>query len=683
MSKYQVKFYNLFQDIFINSNRNTSFVLEQFNFYKHRQEFFSNQIDSIRNKIDSILSVYNSENYKHFVFKNMYLFLKYIYNSDGFINYKNVKVINNSNVELVWSLKDFYYIGTDVKQKKHFFICKDTGKFLIEQFNIWLLEKYFSKKIDSSKLEQINVLKTVFNVIVSCISEFDKSFVFNWLNNINVQNVNYIVSIGKIIEKDGWHIIEKLQKHKNWIKQNQEWIELGMIDSFINQNIIKNDLFGNIVDDKHYFLPIDTKYFKDIEKEILDLFDTKTEIDGWIINGDNYLALHSILPEFKNKIKTIYIDPPYNSSSNFSSYNDRFKSNVWLCMMENRLSLSYDLLQNNGILFTSIASNLYLYNETHRLGVLLEQIMDKRIVDLVWKKRGNSGSHVMSDAVENHETIMCYGKKDAELFTNLMPEEKLKEYKYVDEKGVFKWQDLTINRYDRNQRPNFYYGVVYDFVDKKILFNKSEKDINPEREVVIYPYKKRGTVWCCNKSSLMLMDKLGIVKVIEEHGIYRIMVKKYLYNDNGMINGYPIRSFIENKDLMWHIGYNTKGAIELSSLLPNVSFDTVKPLNLIKTLLYISTYGNDIVLDFFAGSGTTAHALFDLNKEDKQKRRVILIEKEKHNFYNIIIPRIKKVLYATHWSQGKVNTNPRIKQNLGYTALIKYFELEMNNRQVN
>ncbi|MCX8158648.1 MAG: site-specific DNA-methyltransferase, partial [Candidatus Diapherotrites archaeon] len=109
---------------------------------------------------------------------------------------------------------------------------------------------------------------------------------------------------------------------------------------------------------------------------------------------------------------------------------------------------------------------------------------------------------------------------------------------------------------------------------------------------------------------------------------------------------------------------------ELKNLLPSVEFDTVKPVNLIKTLLYVSTDEGDIVLDFFAGSGTTAHAVLLLNKFDKKKRKFILIEMEDYCFYKIIIPRLKKLAYSLDWKNGA----PIGKE--GYSMFFKYYELE-------
>ncbi|MEM5777612.1 MAG: site-specific DNA-methyltransferase [Candidatus Aenigmatarchaeota archaeon] len=552
-----------------------------------------------------------------------------------------------------------------------YFINKNAKQFLKEQFDLWLYQYLtdINTEWTHERIEQIQILKKIAYKLIDFVSQFEDELVKIWNKPKFVRNSNYVITLDRIANKeDGLSIIEKLKTHKGWNEQVKEWIELGILgsepDALIENNQLKR---------QYQYLPIDTKYFKDLEIEILSLFDNlDEELDGWLIKSENYQALNTILPKFKGKVKAIYIDPPYNTGSDEFLYKDKYKHSSWLTMMENRLQLAREFLKEDGVIFVSIASNLGQYNEYHRLGLLLEEIMDKRIVDLIWKRRSGSGSYVISGATEVHEYIMCYGKEKADLFKNLLPREKIKEFNNRDEVGIFKWHDLVINQYTKDERPNLFYGVVYNFIEDYLDFEKSEKDINPDSEIIIYPSKSGKSVWTMTKKSMQEVYNRGVIKVIKDKkGNYKIKIKKYLFNKDELINGYPIKSILNDEDLPWEIGTTAHATKELNDLLPSVSFDTVKPVNLIKTLLYVSTLKNDIVLDFFAGSGTTAHAVMKLNKEDGGKRKFILIEMADY-FYSIILPRIKKLAYSIGW----INNNPVLNDSNGYSLFVKYYELE-------
>ncbi|MGC9101469.1 MAG: hypothetical protein ACP5HC_09625 [Caldisericum sp.] len=145
-----------------------------------------------------------------------------------------------------------------------------------------------------------------------------------------VFNSNYVITLDRIANKGGLEIIKKLPKHKGWKDQVKEWIELGIIDEK-PKRLIK----GDNLKEEYQFLPIDTKYFKDLEPEILSLFeDLDEELDGWLIKSENWQALNTILPRFRGKIKTIYIDPPYNTGSDDFLYQDSYQHSSWLTMMD-------------------------------------------------------------------------------------------------------------------------------------------------------------------------------------------------------------------------------------------------------------------------------------------------------------------------------------------------------------
>jgi len=175
------------------------------------------------------------------------------------------------------------------------------------------------------------------------------------------------------------NLVEKIFNHPNINEQIKEWQELGIVDeSFRVSDVFEEDLMGKRLSEKYKHLPIDTKYFKDLEFEILSQFDDlDNSLDGWLIKSENYQALNTILPKFKEKVQTIYIDPPYNTGSDGFIYNDKFQHSSWLTMMDNRLNLGKEIMNNEGVVFISIGDTLKTevrINSTSRLQSLCNYI---------------------------------------------------------------------------------------------------------------------------------------------------------------------------------------------------------------------------------------------------------------------------------------------------------------------
>ena len=584
-----------------------------------------------------------------------------------------LKSLKKNQVEITEDILENVFGVFEKQNEVDYFINKNAKEFLKEQFNLWIYQYLFSgeSKFTAKRIKQLQALRDIAFKIISFISQFEDELVRIWNKPKFVLNSNYVITLDKIAHKN-IGVIKKILKDRSFRKQVEEWKELGIVDGgFDKGKVLENN---NRLNKKYQYLPIDTKYFKNLEVEILSLFDNLDNIlDGWLIKSENYQALNTILPKFSDKVRTIYIDPPYNTGSDEFIYKDKFQHSSWLTMMENKLNLGKELLRDNGVIFINIGNNAYYYSETYKLGLLLENIFPKRFADLIWKRRGGTGSYVISDITEIHEYILCFGKENSCVFKNILGSKKLEKYTFEDKKGPFKWNDLVIHQYTKKQRPNLYYGIVYNFVKKELSFEKSEKDFNLRKETVIYPSKDGKSVFVMTKQSMKEVYERGIIQVIKEREEYKIKIKKYLYDNDGLIVGDVLKSIILENDLPFTIGGTAEATKELKNLFGYiVDFETAKPVNLIKLFVYLTTKpkeNKNIVLDFFAGSGTTAHAVMKLNKEDGGKRKFILVEMADY-FETIIIPRIKKVAYSFDWENGKPQNNN------GIGIFFKYYEFE-------
>ena len=252
-----------------------------------------------------------------------------------------------------------------------FFINKNAKAFLQEQFKLWSYQYFWegAKDWGADRVNQLQILKDIAFKIIDFISQFEDELVKIWNKPKFVKNSNYVITLDRIASE----IIGKIVKHKNFGEQVREWEELGIIQNakIKNQNdnsSLKIDLFEDTLQGKklkkeYEHLPIDTKYFKDLELEILSQFDDLGKsLDGWLIKSENYQALNTILPKFKEKVQTIYIDPPFNKEQDADYfYSVKYKDASWITLLENRLQLARDILKDTGSIFVRCDYNGNMY----------------------------------------------------------------------------------------------------------------------------------------------------------------------------------------------------------------------------------------------------------------------------------------------------------------------------------
>jgi adenine-specific DNA-methyltransferase len=367
-----------------------------------------------------------------------------------------------------------------------------------------------------------------------------------------------------------------------------------------------------------------------------------------IIHGDNLLALKSLLPQYEGKVNCIYIDPPYNTGNEGWVYNDNVndpkikkwlgevvgkeaedltRHDKWLCMMYPRLKLLHKLLAEDGVIFISIDDN-----EVAHLKVLMDEIFGPSnfVASQIWKKAAGNQNDAKYIAI-NHEYILCYSKRKEYLkFKALpLPPETIKAYKHTDKyyetRGKFQLRNLNDNSI--GDRPGLHYDI--ECPDGTIIEGKKK-----QWRCDIFKFQKR-----------LDEDRIVFEKINEE---WQVFYKVYLneekeelkYDEDGSImqRGKIPTSILEN------VGMSSDGSKDLKSVFNSKSpFDYPKPVNLISNLISISTNKNSIILDSFAGSGTTAHAVLNLNKKDGGNRKFILVEMEEYAD-SITAERVKRVI---------------------------------------
>ncbi len=386
----------------------------------------------------------------------------------------------------------------------------------------------------------------------------------------------------------------------------------------------------------------------------------KDKNTNYLIKGNNLIALHSLKKKFAKQVKCIYIDPPYNTGNDSFNYNDNFNHSSWLVFMKNRLEIAREFLSDDGVIFVQCDDNEQAY-----LKVLMDEIFGREnfvsCITHIVKPEGRMYGQV----AKTHEYILVYAKNINNLIFNEIEKEG-HAFSYVDEKGGFDLKNLengNFTVFNSSNRPNLRYSF---FVD--------EKTINSDGFMPVYTgYKDSLTeVMPKTKDSFEYVWRWGKEKASNE--IFDIVATK---NKNSILIFQKTRSSTTRaKSIFWDKSMITKkGTDEIKTLFNNGSvFDTPKPEALISRILEIATNENDLVLDFFAGSGTTCAVAH------KMKRRYIGIEQMDY-IETITKERLKKVIEG---EQGGISKKCGFKGGGSFVyAELKEVNLEIKKQITN
>ncbi len=373
-----------------------------------------------------------------------------------------------------------------------------------------------------------------------------------------------------------------------------------------------------------------------------------------IIHGDNLEALKALMPYYVGKVKCIYIDPPYNTGNENWVYNDKVNSpkikkwfgkvvgnqtvdlcrhDKWLCMMYPRFKLLRDLLSEDGVIFVSIDDN-----EHCNMRGIADEIFGEEnfLANLVWSNKEGGGSSDSKNFRIKHEYIVVYAKNISSVLIKGVEISNRERYTKQDEflpvRGPFYLQKLGMG--------TIQYSESLDYP----ITTPDGSEVSPRDN---NNGKKACWRWSKAKFAWGLKEKFVEFKK-DKSGVWQVYTKQYLNVDNeGNVIERSQRPFgvIEQHS-------STQAAKALQELFETNVFKYSKPIGLIKHLLSLVSNSNDIILDSFAGSGTTGHAVFDLNKEDGGNRKFILIEMEDHVAKDITAERIKRAVKKHEYNDG-------------------------------
>ncbi|WP_295436651.1 site-specific DNA-methyltransferase [uncultured Thiodictyon sp.] len=550
------------------------------------------------------------------------------------------------------------------RNQSDFFIHKRLGEALTEDLDLFiktevldldqLLADAAAPSLPGRALKVGRILRTVGAQIIAFLAALENFQKALWEKKKLVLSTRYVITLDRLER----HAPAWLAGHIDAIiaGQRAEWTALGLGD-YPDANACRRTTPGDLLTataTRYLPLPVDTGRFPDAFKwSLLEAVTAATPLDqaldGLAIHSDNWQALNLLHEKYRERIKLIYIDPPYNTGGDGFAYKDSYQSASWLAMIEDRLRLGAETLKPAGVLFSSIDQNEY-----PRLRTLLEQTLGSgnALGTIVWKNvTDNNPTNI---AVE-HEYVECFAKNRGTLES-----EWKNPYSDAKELLVKLGRDLLERHGDtaalRSAYQQWFKGNKvflgpldrYKYIDAGGVYTGSQSVHNPGREGYRYDVLHPRTKKPC-KQPLMgyrfpeetlkrLLAEDRILFGEDETKLIELKVYAHEYEAK-------LPSVIEID--------GRSGANDLTNLFGEAQrFKNPKAPALLQELIPYAAGAGDLVLDYFAGSGTTAHAVMRLNHKAGIGFKWLAVEAS-HNLEAMIVPRVKKVAFAVDWLKGR------------------------------
>lgn len=596
----------------------------------------------------------------------------------------NVKSPTEKNVNR--TLLEKHLTDYTAKNSFDYFIHKDLGGFLRRELDFYIKnEVMLLDDLDAQHIaSQLNIIKAIKSVgekiirMLAQLEDFQKKL---WLKKKFVVQCDYCITLDRVPRELYPEILAN-------DRQREEWVRLFAIDD------IKSDLTteGYSVPltmeflNQNPFLVLDTAFFSpQFKHKLLAHLGDKgidKQCNGLLINSENFQALELLQEKYRQSVKCVYIDPPYNTGSDGFAYKDNYQHSSWLSMVNDRI--------NKGYLFTKSDSNFIVSIDETELSSL-RKVMDavfgseNFISDMIWAAGRKNDSKFISIS---HEYMTIYVRDKNYLSDNKIEwaqkkkgladiygiYEKLKrtfknDYKLIEE-NLKKWYRELPDSHPSKAHKH------YCRVDERGIFFAS--DISwpggggPKYDVQHPVTRKpvaiptRGWVFSTYERMQEMIDK-GFV---------------YFGEDETSVP--CLKSYLKDREYQapYSVFYQDGRAAtkRLRDIMGNGDFGFPKDEQIIADTISLNSNKQDCFLDYFAGSGTTGHSVINLNREDKGNRKYILCEMAEY-FKKVTKPRIEKVIYSPDWKDGKPVSRQGISQCFKYMRLEQY-EDTLNNLEL-
>jgi len=560
------------------------------------------------------------------------------------------------------SVLDKHLAVYTAKNSFDYFIHKDLGGFLRRELDFYLKNEVLNLNDlevgDSARLTRAlartHAVGQVADKIITFLAQLEDFQKQLWLKKKFILETHWYVTLDRIPEAIHPEIIANEAQH-------DEWVKLFAIDKIegdlangnsgytrpLTQQFLKTNPYL-VVDTRHF----DRAFTDRLLAALSDAGPLDDQLDGLLVHGENFQALNLLQARYQEQVKCIYIDPPFNTDASPILYKNGYKSSTWVSLVENGLRVSRTLLAVDGVLVAAIDDE-----QQQELNFLLSSIFDDRILGTIIVRTNPSGRPTKSGYSVAHEYLLYAGRGQRSTLSRMLPTKKQAgRFSERDNKGVFEWRNLRRegSNSDRTARPALYYPIYIKGTEIRIpqmAWNSSTnewilKDKPKTGEQVVLPINEDGEQKTWRWEWRTVINSLTDVAVRKDRSGRDYVYYKRRPHHQGVVS---ISCWFDAKySAVEH------GTALLKDMFGKSAFSYPKSIHAVVDSIYIAgaQQGNACILDYFAGSGTTGHAVVNLNREDGGRRKYILVEVG-HHFDTVLLPRMKKIVYSTDWKDGQ------------------------------
>jgi adenine-specific DNA-methyltransferase len=617
------------------------------------------------------------------------------------------------------------------KNSFDYFIHKDLGGFLNRELDFYIKNELLdwddlaSLKHNPARLapllSKVEVIRKLGENIIAFLAQLENFQKKLWLKKKFVTETQYCITLDRLSDHPA--LLEQVLDNK---AQCEDWASLYALD--LEQLAADRQLLSlaELLEQPNYrFLMLDTRHFSEgFKAELLaTIDDLEEQCDGLLVHSENFQALNLLQERYREQVKCIYIDPPYNTGGDGFAYKDQYQHSTWLSMIRDRLGLAHPLLSNSGVLFSSIDGV-----ERPNLEQALKQVFGEEnyVEEVIWVQ--NTTKNQSPTYSTNHEYIEVFAKDREEAKSDFMMFREAKPgFKEISDllaeinpfypsiekveqslKGLFREHKEKIKEALANGAQDEWKGI-YNY--NRVEYRDSNGRFVDEEDAK----NKNATLWVWREvdTSMPQVKKDSQKPEFKDsnHKNYRFYSPKHpvsgkpcpppktgwrwpqhyvegqsrnfeeLANDERIAWGDDERKIPQRKSFLHEVESNvaksvvsefSDGEKELTNIFgASRTFGGAKPASLVSRFLqHANVQNKQVLLDFFAGSGTAGNSVISLNHVDQLKRKFILIEMGEH-FNTVLKPRLLKVGYSPVWKDG----NPLIQEN-AFTHCFKCIRLE-------
>ena len=542
------------------------------------------------------------------------------------------------------------------KNSFDYFIHKDLGGFLTRELDLYLKTDVLDLQDlalgDADRLRRalgrMKAVREIGGKLIAFLAQLENFQKRLWLKKKFVLETQWCVTLDRVPETFYPEIAAN-------DAQRAEWADLFAIDEVADGE-------GDSFLKANPYLVLDTRHFdqgfKDRLLEALSEIEPLDEqTDGLLLRGENFQALNLLQARYAGLVQCIYIDPPYNTGNDGFLYRDSYRHSSWISMIQNRLELANNLLNNRGFIFGSIDEN-----EMDNLQRVFDLLFPQRvnIVVILTNPKGRSQDKYLATS---HDYLLSSAKSDDALLRGIeKSEDQLSEYSDgEDNDGPFRLLELrnTHRQFHRHNRPNLWYPVYVKRETGEVSLTFDENSVE------VFPTWPDGFEGCWTWGKNKTETNTHLLAGRNVRGKWKVYRKDHAKKD-GKLSTFVPKTIWNESDVRTDTGQKI-----LDNLFKGERvMMSPKPPGLISKVVQISADNGDLILDYFSGSGTTGHAVINLNREDNGDRKYILVEMDDH-FETVMLPRLKKAAYAPDWKDGEP-----VSRDEGVSQLIRYVRLE-------